>query len=83
MGRSRVQLWDVYLSHHVPTNTIPGEQLRIIVGGGDRRASIRKVIQIASLNIWSGWAGGIKSVLRYLHQVNVGIGVLQEMKMVA
>ena len=38
-------------------------------------------IRIATLNIWSGRAGGLETALCALRQVNIGIGVLQETKL--
>ena len=40
-----------------------------------------KTIQIASLNIRSGQAGGLEAALQAPHQGNIGIGVLQDMKL--
>ena len=39
------------------------------------------IIRIATLNIWSGRAGGLETDLFSLRKGNIGIGVLQETKL--
>ena len=56
-------------------------RLRGQVGGGPEGTYSGWVIQIASLNIRSGWSGGLKAVLQALQKGNVGIGVIQDMKL--
>ena len=38
-------------------------------------------IRIVTLNIQSGWAGGLETALRVLRKGNIGIGVLQGTKL--
>ena len=41
----------------------------------------RRTIKIASINIRSGWEGGLEAVLRAIQQGNGGIGILQDRRL--
>ena len=48
---------------------------------GRKRTGMGRWIRMVSLNIRSGRAGGLETALQVLHQGNIDVGFLQEMKL--